>query len=260
MHRRAAFCLFAILAAAGCRRAPAGPDANYQKASALYQQLYASQLDDAYGDPQMDQVVVLLKMVDSSSGDGEVAKAMLGAIQHGREELAKQRAAREKLGAAAAASAALPVPNLDPEKIIAANAPDAGAPQDPYGPGAKVSEINATTGGCLTDHEPFHEQVTNVSGTIYRLVEGSGCSAKLPGYVGQAVLVVDGRVYRRMLDPNPPGSRPPPRPPGPPDAGPAAAARPPAPAPAAQADAGEEYHYVIPGTPQPGATPPSPPQ
>src|SRR4051794_37713247 len=61
---RAALCLTAALALAGCRRAPGPPDANYQQASQLYQQLYASQLDDAYGDPQMDQVESLLKKVD----------------------------------------------------------------------------------------------------------------------------------------------------------------------------------------------------
>src|SRR5438046_938401 len=84
--RPATPCLLALFA---CRRAPAGPDPNYEQASKLYQQLYASELDDAYGDPQMDRVVAFLKKVDSSSADADAARAMLGAIQNGREVLAK---------------------------------------------------------------------------------------------------------------------------------------------------------------------------
>jgi hypothetical protein len=45
LFRRAAICLL-LLALAGCRRTT-GPDDNYQQASALYQQLYATELDDA---------------------------------------------------------------------------------------------------------------------------------------------------------------------------------------------------------------------
>lgn len=262
MHGRAAICLVAILAAAGCQQ-KRGPDENYQKASHLYQALYASELDDAYGDPKMDEVVALLGKVDAHSIDADAAEAMKGSIQRGRDELAKQRAAREKMAAAAQAAAAAPVAAIDTDKILAAYAVDAGPAQDPYGAGALVSEINAQTGGCLSSYEPFNERGTNVNGVIYRLVPGAGCAGKLPGFVGQAVLVVNGKIYRRMEDPNPPA---PPAPAAAADAGTAAApadagapkvaAKPAAPAPAA-VDAGEpEYQIVVPGQPLPGATPP----
>lgn len=258
MNRRAALILLAVLAAAGCRRGAGPPDANYEKASQLYQQLYAAQLDDAYGDPKMNDVVALLHKVDSGSVDAQAAQTMLDAIQHGREELAKSQAAAERR-AAAAQAAAPPQVQIDPSQVLAAGAPDAGPPQDPYGPGASVADINAATGGCLTGYEPFNEQGTGVSGTVYRVVPGQTCAAKLPGFVGQAVLVVNGNIYRRMVDPAPPAAQAP----SVPDAGPAdagapsqqarAPARPPAPAP----DAGEpEYQIVYPGQPQPGATPP----
>ena len=92
MSRLAALSLF--LAAGACHRTT-GPDENYQRASALYQQLYASQLDDAYGDPRMDEVVSLLRKVDGRSVDAQSAQTMLGAIQRGREALAKERTERE---------------------------------------------------------------------------------------------------------------------------------------------------------------------
>jgi hypothetical protein len=88
-----------------------------------------------------------------------------------------------------------------------------------------------------------------VTGVVYRVVPTSNCSGKLPGFVGQAVLVVGGKIYRRIPDPNPPK---------PPQAAPdAGAARQQAKAPAAPVDAGEpQYEIVIPGAPQPGAQQP----
>ncbi|HET7787358.1 MAG TPA: hypothetical protein VIR81_16235 [Myxococcales bacterium] len=253
MSRRAALCLVS-LAFAACHRTT-GPDENYQRAAALYQQLYATQLDDAYGDPRMDEVVALLRKVDGRSVDAGAAKTMLGAIEHGREALAKERAEREKLSSAATAPAARV--SIDPQAVLAANAEDAGTPteQDPYGPGASIAELNTQTGGCLVDNEPFNEQVTGKTGTVYRLAPSEACRNKLPGMAGQAVLVSEGKIYRRIPDPRPPE---PPRPAAAPDAGaPAAAARPRAAPPAQSQDAGEpEYRIVIPGAPQPGATPP----
>jgi hypothetical protein len=248
LSRCAAIC-FLSLAFAGCRRTT-GPDENYQQASAIYQQLYATQLDDAYGDPKMDEVVALLGKVDPRSVDAHAAGSMLGAIQRGREELAKQHAERERM--AAAARSAAPVVDIDPSKFLAATAPEAGPPQDPFGPGASVAELNTQTGGCLVDNEPFNEQGTGVGGTVYRVAPSDGCRSKLPGLVGQVVLVVNGKVYRRTADP-----RPPPPPPAA-DAG-VPAGRPAASAarPAQPADAGEPGYYITaPGQPQPGATPP----
>jgi hypothetical protein len=282
LPRRAALLITAVLALAGCRR-QTGPDANYEKASQIYQELYASELDDAYGDPKMDEVVILLKKVEPRSIDAATADALLGTIQRGREALAKQRAEREKLGAALEASAAKAIVNLDPERILAASAPDAGAGavQDPYGTGASVADINAQSGGCLNAWEPFKEQVTNVSGTVYRLVPGPVCAGKVPGFVGMAVLVVNGKIYRRVADPNPPGppAAPPQARPGaqtattPPAAAPAPGAAPaaqpgapaarPAPPPSA-ADGGtgdggapEYLMYAPGGPPPPDTTPPT---
>jgi hypothetical protein len=242
---RALLCVLCLFLAAGCRRTPSGPDANYEKASKLYQQLYATQLDDAYGDPKMDQVVGMLKLVDRHSSDAEAAQTMLRAIDHGREELARSRAAREKMGAAAAASARNAT-SFDPTAVLAASAPDAGPPRDPYAAGRLVAEINAETGGCLVDGEPFKEQGTGMSGTSYRLSRAPACLEKLPGFAGQLILVVEGRIYRRVADPGPLapqaiaiGI----------DAGPPAPAPAP-PAPAAAPPAAEEPRFLYPGQPQ----------
>jgi hypothetical protein len=242
--RRAASYLLCLVLAAGCRK---GPDANYEKAVQLFQQLYATDLDDAYGDPRMDEVVALLKKVDRRSIDAERAKAMLGAIERGREALAKQRAEREKMAAAAAASASKGGPQIDPVKVLAESAPNPGPMRDPYGPGASVAEINTATGGCLVPNEPFREQGTGTQGTVYRLARSPGCIERLPGFDGQALLVMNDKVYRRMVD-FPPGAQA-----AVPDAGAPQAAVPQTPRapppPPAEVDAGMVSYY--PGQPIP---------
>ena len=130
MSRSAAICLL-LIAFAGCHSS--APDPNFQQANAIYQQLYATQLDDAYGDPKMDEVVALLHKVSARSVDASRAQAMLGLIQRGREELAKQLAEREKMAAAAARSLASAQVNIDPSKVLGAGEADAGPPVDPFG-------------------------------------------------------------------------------------------------------------------------------
>jgi hypothetical protein len=257
---------------AGCHARQTGPDANYEKGSRIYQQLYAQQLDDAYGDPKMDEAVGLLEQVDPRSVDAPSAKRMLASIDSGRVLLAKQRAERAKMAAAAAAAIASQ-PQLDATKIIAASTPDAG-PVDPFGPGATVADINAATGGCLIEGEPYREQQTNATGTVYRLAKSEQCAERLPGFVGQVVLVADGHIYRRTADPTLTKAPVPSPPPQAPDAGPVpaeagpaavdagrptAAAKAPLAPPAPDADAGEPQMY-IPGMPRPeGMAPPPPP-
>ncbi len=218
----------------------------------MYQQLYASELDDAYGDPKMDEVVALLRKVDPRSGDASAAQTLLGTIQRGREELAKERADRERMAAAAARSVTTAPTTFDTGKAVYASEPDAGPPEDPFAPGAPVAELNKQSGGCLVDNEPFTEQGTGVGGTVYRVAPSETCRSKLPGLVGQVVLVVNGKIYRRTADPRPP----PPPAAATPDAGaPAKTAA--KPAPAQPADAGEpQYYLYVPGNPlPPGASP-----
>ena len=255
---------------AGCRERQTGPDANYEKGSRIYQQLYAQELDDAYGDPKMNEAAELLKKVDPRSVDADSARRMLASIDSGRALLRKQQSARNQMAVAAAASFAKQQ-QIDPQQVIAANTPDAGPAADPYGPGAAVAEINASSGGCLTAGEPFREKETNVVGTVYRVGKAPQCAERLPGLMGQVVLVgADGHVYRRLADPTPaqaPTSLPPPPDAGAvaaaPDAGTPAAKPKAPPAAAAQpgddsaADAGAQLY--IPGMPMPEGMAQSPP-
>src|SRR3989442_963337 len=135
-----------MLASAACRNND--PDPNFKQAAAIYQQL-----DAAYGDPRMDEVVVLLGEVNPRSIDADRAQAMLRTIHHGREDLARERAEREKMAAAAEQSLAAAQVNIDPSKVLAATEPDAGQPLDPFGPGASVADLNKQNGGGLLGNE-----------------------------------------------------------------------------------------------------------
>jgi len=240
---RLAACALALGVA--CARYSGPADPNFAKARDLYQQLYVTELDEAYGDARMDQVVSLLQNVNKRSVDAPSAQALLHAIEHGREELAKVQVEREKLRKAAAEVVARPS-NVDPSRVL--EEPDAGPAQDPYGPAAPVAQINKDSGGCLVAGEPFHEGVTNRTGTLYRLASNPVCRDKLPGFVGQAVMVSEGKIYRRIPDSQVP--HPPLPPAGAPDGGVAGrgggAAR-------AAAPAGVQEYLVVPGGPLPPA-------
>ncbi len=234
----------ALALAAACARYSGPPDPNFAKAHDLYQQLYIAEIDEAYGDPRMEEVVSLLHGVNRRSVDKPSAQALLHAIEHGREELAKVHAEREKLSQAAAAVVAARS-SIDPTHVL--EQADAGPPRDPYGPSASVAEINKDSGGCLVAGEAFHEGVTNRTGTLYRLAPNAACKDKLPGFVGQAVMVSDGQIYRRILDSQVP--RPPP--PAAPETRAAARDRGPARAAAPAANAGVQEYLVVPGGPLP---------
>jgi hypothetical protein len=87
---------------------------------------------------------------------------------------------------------------IDPSRVL--GQPDAGPAQDPYGPGASIAQINKESGGCLVSSEPFHEIGTNHTGTLYRMAANPVCRDKLPGFVGQVVMVSDGKMYRRVME------------------------------------------------------------
>ncbi|HYV66115.1 MAG TPA: hypothetical protein VE964_07715 [Myxococcales bacterium] len=206
---RSAACALALVAA--CGRWSGQPDPNFAKARDLYQQLYATQLDEAYGDPRMEEVVSLLLSVRRRSVDAPSAQALLHAIENGRAELARVHAEREKLSQAAAAEVAAQRTTIDPTYVL--EGPDAGTVQDPYGPGASIAQINKDSGGCLVSAEPFHETGTNKTGTLYRLAPNPACKDRLPGFVGQVVMMSEGQMYRRIPESQAP------RPAAAPDAG-----------------------------------------
>jgi hypothetical protein len=202
----------ALLALPACKKQPPAPSPEYDQAWRLYANLYARQLDDAFGNAQMEDVVALLKRVDDKSADADAARTLLQRIDEGRKALAAERDARAKvrkelapdapgrdLIAAVNAAAGPPSADAGAPATTATSGVDAGpAPQDPFAPGSSIAALNSSTGGCLVAGEPFKERISNRTGQVYRVAPSELCQQKLTGLSGQAVLVVDGRIYRRV--------------------------------------------------------------
>ncbi|MBS2026154.1 MAG: hypothetical protein JST92_27450, partial [Deltaproteobacteria bacterium] len=206
--RLALFLGLACLALApACKKKPLEPSAHYEKASRIHQDLYVRQLDDAYLDPRMDEVVAELKQVPQESADYDPAQELLATIQKGKETAKKERAEQEKQRAELQKGLAS-LSAVDPAAVLARDpAPpppppepvDAGpAAADPFAPGAAIADINAANGGCLVAGVPFAEEGTKQKGVTYKLADSQGCRDKLPGLVNDVLLVVDGRIYRRV--------------------------------------------------------------
>ena len=197
---------FLVLAAGlpACKR-KTGPSEHYDRGSSIHQRLYVTLLDDGYLDPRMEEAVMELKLVETSSVSYPFAVELLGQIEKGRVEAKAAAAARAK--SQAEMQAGLAPSSLDPRKFAGAQAPpapkleatDAGPPPlDPFGPGALIADINKESGGCLVAGGPFKEEGGKVSGLVYKLSETSTCREKLGGFTGQLVLAIDGRIYRRV--------------------------------------------------------------
>lgn len=204
-----AACAVALICA--CRRSPPPPSPEYEEAYRIHEKLYVSQLDEAYGSPQMDKAAELLKQVKTNSSDHEAAQKLLATIDLGRKELARQHAEDERRRSALRAPVA-PGPAIDPAAIVAAALPptdggtDAGPPPDagpgaldPFAPGASIGALNRELGGCLTGGEAtFTEKGSSRLGQVYKISDSRYCQGKVPGLQGQALLVVNGRLWKRV--------------------------------------------------------------
>jgi len=194
---RAAGALAILLS--GCHKRPGAPSAHYDKGAAIYHELYVRELDDAWLDPKMEGAVAELILVEPDSVSAPAAKELLAQIEKGRQDAKAARDARAK-----ALAASQRAPAIDPGSILAASEPppsDAGeraGANDPYGPGASIADINAQSGGCLVAGSAFREEGSGKTGATYKLAEDPACRTQLPGFVGQVVLALEGRIYRRV--------------------------------------------------------------
>ena len=116
----AAACAAVLLC--GCRRTPPQPSPDFEEAYRIHEKLYVSQLDEAYGSPQMERAVELLKQVKPASSDHEAAQKLLATIDLGRKELERQHAEDARRRAALRVPVT-PGPAIDPAAIVAAALP-----------------------------------------------------------------------------------------------------------------------------------------
>jgi hypothetical protein len=183
----------AVLAAAALvacsRRGVESPQ--FRSAFTLFNQLYTAKLDDAYGDPQMAEVLRLLAQVDPKSLDAQGAEELRVRVERGQadfqsrmtavareEQTAKRPAQWQGSGASFVASAA-------PKAAVAAVAttgPSLGMTRD---------EFLAKYASCFSLKGLFQSGARQ--GEAYSVKEGD-CTARYPAMAGAVVVLLDNKV------------------------------------------------------------------
>lgn len=193
--------------AAGChRQAPASPA--YAHARAEFNQLYASELEDAYLDPKMDEVEAELRSVPANSGDHRDAQALLERIAQGRKDA---EAARERTQKAIEEALAPPSVPLEPPEP-----PDAGeeteAPDYPE-PGMSLEDFQKNFGDCFQPAGQATVEDAGTVATLYALSESPACQQRFE-YFQSRVVVADsskvlGKALKSSIQPAPDAGSPP---------------------------------------------------
>ncbi|MEN9798023.1 MAG: hypothetical protein RL653_1719 [Pseudomonadota bacterium] len=199
MHRAVVAAVLATLIASGCRK-PAKPSPEYTAAQARFVALYGEKLDDAYGLPEMDELLAQLGRVPPDSLDARAAADLSRRIREGRTKLQAEEAALKK--AAEAALSPQPAAQGPGRKVLAGagggaaepegEIPDAGT-EGPPQPGMTSQEFDQKFGTCFS----YGNQVKVAGKGLVEsrlLNDRLQCQKRLPGFDKQAVLFENGKV------------------------------------------------------------------
>ncbi|WP_224248252.1 hypothetical protein [Hyalangium gracile] len=190
------------LAPAGCRKDPGPPSPEYEQAHQRFSKLYGQKLDEAFLEPEMEEIEALLQQVPADSIDAPSAKELQQRIANGRAKMEQARKERE-----AAIAAAQEVPDLPPSTPTAEPepepAPAPAAPEDAgvvdSGPvvGSAASALSGGYLGCFQSIRPI-----NVVGKgmrdAWEMSDRARCSQVYPAFVGQVLLIEDGKVLAML--------------------------------------------------------------
>lgn len=183
------------------------PSPQYGQASERWSALYRDKLEDAYLDPDVDEILGLLGKVDDGSLDARFAKELTGKLQRGRDEARARAADREKLLAEAyapptfhgsAEAPVLAVATTSQAETPAKEAAPAVAPVDDQ-PKAGMSEADFTSrfSRCF-EYKNDYITPTGGKGSVYGLRDLSLCRDLHREFVTQAVMIEAGKVQGIM--------------------------------------------------------------
>lgn len=186
------------LAPVGCSKKPGPPSEAYEQAHTRFSKLYAQQLDDAFTDPQMDEIDALLAQVPPDSMDASSARELQQRIKDGKTKVEKRRRDQEASIAASNERDSFPSTPLPSEPEPTPPTPT--APQDAgpnlQGPvrGSPASELTAGYLGCFQRMKSI-----TVTGRglrdAWEMAERARCSQQFPSFVGQVVIIEDDKVF-----------------------------------------------------------------
>lgn len=184
------------LAPLGCGKKAGPPSEAYEQAHTRFSKLYAQQLDDAFGDPQMDEIETLLTQVPPDSLDASSARELQQRIKDGKAKLEKRRREQEASIAAAHQTDSFPPTPSEPEPPPPPPPAPVDAGPNIQGPvrGSPASELTAGYLGCFQRMK----QIT-VTGRglrdAWEMADRARCNQQFPSFVGQVVIIEDEKVF-----------------------------------------------------------------
>lgn len=189
-----------VLALSACRKELGPPSEEYEEARQRFSKIYGQKLDEAFIDPEMDAIEALLEQVPADSMDAQSAKELQQRIKDGRARMEKARKEREDAIAAVHQGDTFVPPSPPstptPEPTTPAPQEDKDAGVSTQGPvaGSSASDLVAGYLGCFQrQSKPITVQGRGER-EAWEMADRARCSQSFPSFVGQVVLIEDGKV------------------------------------------------------------------
>ena len=193
MRARPALLLGCLLAALACKKSPGPPSAEWERARALHVDLVARYADEAYGRPEMDEVLSLLGRVPPDSVDAPDAAALQARVVEERKRLAQLRAERERMLAAAGPG------SWSPPVSSAVSAASAAPAKPPLQRGLALETFREAYGDCF-EHRTLLEiegpdgGVLTSKGEAWGLKADPSCKDRYPEHADKVVLFAEAKL------------------------------------------------------------------
>jgi hypothetical protein len=190
--------LLLVAAPIACRK-PAQPSEEFSQARTRFGKLYAEKGDEAFVDPQIEQIDSILARVPPNSLDAAAARDLRARIQSGRQEAQARATAQEDALAKARApsempsgfkSTPFPTPApVPPEEPVDAGPPPIAVPKV----GTPASELASGFSGCFQKGEPLEVTGRGLRDR-WELQDRAACRQQYGSLQDQVLIIEEGKV------------------------------------------------------------------
>ncbi len=182
------------LAAFACKKSPGPPSPDWEQARSLHVALVARHADDAYGRPEMDDVLALLERVAPDSVDAPEAAALKVRILEQRKRLAAEKAERDRMLSAAGPG------SWSPSAPSGGGLAEGALPAKPaLVPGLALDAFREAHGDCFDPQAPLRIERSDggllaEKGDAFRLKGDPACKERYAELADKMVLFTDGKL------------------------------------------------------------------
>jgi hypothetical protein len=97
MRALSRFAVLLLVLVGACKKSAPLPSADYERARVLHVEILGRYYNDAYGRPEIEEILALLDRVPADSADAEAAGELKNRVLEGRKLLEERRAERERV-------------------------------------------------------------------------------------------------------------------------------------------------------------------